>query len=58
MSNKDVAAKYGLPKNTWSTWIKNQDELLDSLEKGSNIKQQNWEQITLKWWTRLFSIGS
>ena len=41
MSSKDVAAKYGVPKNTLSTWVKNKEKLLlDSLEKGSNIKRQ------------------
>ena len=27
-SNKEVAAKYGLPKNTVSTWVKNKAKLL------------------------------
>ena len=40
ISNKDLAAKYGVPKNTSSTWIKNKERLLDSPEKGSRIKQQ------------------
>ena len=26
MSNKDVAAKYGVPKNNLSTWVKNKEE--------------------------------
>ena len=40
MSNKDVAAKFGLPNNTLSTWAKNKEKFLDSLEKGCNIKWQ------------------
>ena len=39
--NKVVAAKYnGVPKSTLSTWVKNKEKLLDSLEKGSNNKRQ------------------
>ena len=33
ISNKDVAANYGVPNNTLSTWVKNK-------EKWSNIKRQ------------------
>ena len=33
MANKDVAAKYGVPKNTLSTWVKNKHKLTISLEK-------------------------
>ena len=33
MTNKDVAAKYGVPKNTLSTWMKNKHKLTTSLEK-------------------------
>ena len=40
MCNNDVPAKYGVPKNTLSTWVKNKEKLLDSLEKGNNIKRQ------------------
>ena len=41
MSNRDVAAKYGVPKNTLSSWVKSKEKLLDSAEKGNNIKRQN-----------------
>ena len=41
MSNRDVAAQYGVPKGTLSTWIKSKEKHLDSLEKGRNIKWQN-----------------
>ncbi|XP_065674129.1 tigger transposable element-derived protein 4-like [Hydra vulgaris] len=41
MSNKEVAKKYGVPKNTLSTWIKNKTKLLTSLEKnGTNSKRK------------------
>ena len=33
MINKDVAAKYGVPKNTLSAWVKNKYKLATSLEK-------------------------
>ena len=41
MSNKEVAQKYGVPKNTISTWVKNKDKLLTSLEKnGTKSKRK------------------
>ena len=33
ITNKDVAAKYDVPKNTLSTWAKNKHKLTASLEK-------------------------
>ena len=33
MINKDMAAKYGVPKNTLPTWAKNKHKLTISLEK-------------------------
>ena len=33
MLNKDVAAKYGVRRNTISTWIKSKHKLTASLEK-------------------------
>ena len=39
LPNKDVATKYGVQKNTISTWIKNKDKILSSLEKGENVKR-------------------
>ena len=33
MINKDVAAKYGVPKNTLSAWVKNKHKLATFLEK-------------------------
>ena len=41
MFNKDVANKSGVPRNTVSTWFKNKEKLLSSLEKGrSNLKRK------------------
>ena len=37
---KDVAAKYGVPKNTLSTWVKNKQKLFAALEKGNNVNHQ------------------
>ena len=39
LPNKDVATKYGVPKNTISTWIKNKNKILSSLEKRQNVKR-------------------
>ena len=36
-SNKNIAAKYNLPKNTLSTWVKNKEKLFDALKKGTNV---------------------
>ena len=33
MTNKDMAAKYGFPKKTLSTWVKNKHKSTTSLEK-------------------------
>ena len=41
MSKKDAANKYSVPRNTISTWFKNKEKLLSSLEKGrSNSKKK------------------
>ena len=41
MSNEDAANKYSVPRNTISTWFKNKEKLLSSLEKGrSNSKEK------------------
>ena len=57
VSNKGVAEKYSVPKNTISTWVKRKDKLFSALEKGSNIKRQKLrkanhdcvDQALLKW---------
>ena len=57
-SNKDVAAKYNVPKNTLSTWVKNKEKLFDALKKGTNVKRRKLKSGNHDWWTRLFLIGS
>ena len=56
ISNKDVAEKYGVPKNTVSTWLKNKEKLFTALEKSSNkrkkVRESNYpdiENIVFKW---------
>ena len=39
-SNKDVSAKYNVPKNTLATWVKNKEKLFDALKRGTNVKSQ------------------
>ena len=39
LSNKDVAEKYGVPKNTISTWIKNKSKYFAALEQSSNKRK-------------------
>ena len=36
LSNKEVAAKYGVPTNTISTWVKNKEKYKKALETGSS----------------------
>ena len=40
MTNKDVAAKYGVLKNTLSTWVKNKHKLTASLKKKGTLSSQ------------------
>ena len=41
-----VAAKYGIPKNTLSTCLKNKDKIFEATKKGSNLKCQRLRQGT------------
>ena len=43
-----VAAKYGIPKNTLSTWLKNKDKIFEATKKGSNSKRQRLRQGTFE----------
>ena len=38
--NKKVAAKYNVLRNTITTWVKNIDKILSSLEEGQNVRWQ------------------
>ena len=40
LSNKEVAAKYGLPKNTVFTWVKVKSKLFTALEHCSNKRKK------------------
>ena len=39
LSNKDVAAKYGVPQNTLPNWV-SKEKLFAALEKGNDVKHQ------------------
>ena len=39
-SKLQVAAKYGIPKNTLCTWIKNKDKIFEVAKKEMNTKRQ------------------
>ena len=36
MTNKEASEKFGVPKNTISTWMKNKEKLLKGLEQNSS----------------------
>ena len=36
MTNKEASEKFGVPKNTISTWMKNKDKLFEDLEQSSS----------------------
>ena len=56
-TKSQVAANYGVPKNTLSTWLKNKDKIFEATKKGSNSKRQqlrqgtfaNLDQAMFKW---------
>ena len=56
-TKSQVATKYGIPKNTLSTWLKNTDKIFEATRKGSNSKRQrlrqgtfaNLDQAMFKW---------
>ena len=49
ISNKNITEKYGVPKNTVSTWLKNKEKLFTAFEKSSNkrkkVKESNYPDI-------------
>ena len=56
VSNKNVAEKYGLPKNTVSTGFKIKEKLFTALEKSSNkrkkVRENNYpdiDNVVFKW---------
>ena len=40
LSNKDVTEKYGVPRNTISTWIKNKSNYFAALKQSSNKRKK------------------
>ena len=58
MTNKEASEKYGIPKNTISTWMKNKEKLLKGLEQSSSEAKKmrgcDYEQVdqaVLKWFS-------
>ena len=56
LSNKNVAEKYGVRKNTVSTWVKNKEKIFTALEKSSNkrkkVMESNYldiDNVVFKW---------
>ena len=57
LSNKDVAVKYGIPRNTISTWLTNKEKIVSAFESGKNPKQlklkttenDNLDKCKYKW---------
>ena len=48
-NNKNVAAKYNLPENTFSTWVKSKESSFDTLKKGTDDKKQQTIEIRQSW---------
>ena len=40
LSSKEVAAKYGVPKNTVSAWVKNKAKIFTALKQCSNKRKK------------------
>ena len=61
-----VAAKYGILKNTLSTWLKNKNKMFEATKKESNSKPQrlrkgtsaNLDQAMFKWLQVVRSRGA
>ena len=58
MTNKEASEKFGVPKNTISTWMKNQDKMFESLEQSSSdtkkLRGCDYEQVdkaVFKWFS-------
>ena len=56
MTNNEASEKFGVPKNTISTWMKNKDKLFEGLEQSSsdekNVRGCDYEQVVkavFKW---------
>ena len=58
MNNKEASEKFGAPKNTISTWMKNKDKLFKALEQSSSDAKKmrgcDYEQVdkaVFKWFS-------
>ena len=58
MTNKEASEKFGVPKNTISTWMKNKDKLFGGLEQSfsdaKNMRRCDYEQVdkaVFKWFS-------
>ena len=62
MTNKEAADKFGVPKNTISTWIKNKENFFQALEESApsttNYVAVNTEKLTRLCLNGLFYKGS
>ena len=55
--NKNVAVKYGISRNTVSTWLKNKEKIVSAFESGKNPKRlklktaenDNLDKYIYKW---------
>lgn len=60
-SNKAVADRFGIPKNTLSTWKKNKDKIMQAYHGGhvaKRVKPETYELVNkalLKWFTTMRS---
>ena len=46
-SKLEVAAKYGTPKNTLSTWIKNKDKIFEAAKKRNEHEASETQSMQL-----------
>ena len=58
MTNKEASEKFGVPKNTISTWMKNKNKLFEGLEQSSSdakkMRRCDYEQVdkaVFKWFS-------
>ncbi|CAB3988395.1 tigger transposable element-derived 4-like [Paramuricea clavata] len=62
---KDVAAEYNVPRNTLSTWLKNEEKIVNAFESGNNrsthkLKSSNYENLdkaVYKWFVKVRDEG-
>ena len=53
MTNKEALEKFGVPKNTIYTWMKNKDKLFDGLKQSSSDAKK-CEVVIMNKWAKLF----